>query len=78
VEGSDYVEALAGTVDKAGEVAACGAVREGQRELEWFYPGGEEVDGHAYLGAEAGGDAGRISRAGASSARWPESGSEGA
>jgi hypothetical protein len=59
VEGSDYVEALAGAVDEAGKVAACGAVREGQRELEWFYPGGEEVEGHAYLGAEAGGYAGK-------------------
>ena len=58
-QGADYVEALAGAVGEAAEVAASGTVSEGERDLEWFDPGGEEVEGHADLGAEAGGDAGK-------------------
>ena len=42
---------------EAGEAAARGAMGQGERYLEGFYPGREEVEGHAHLGAEAGGDA---------------------
>lgn len=52
------VEALAGAVDKAGDVPARGAVFEEDRDFERFDPGGEQVQGHADLGAEAGSDTG--------------------
>jgi hypothetical protein len=58
VEGLEDVEALAGAVSEAGQVAACGEVCEGEWHLEWFHTCGEEVEGHTDLGAKAGGDAG--------------------
>ena len=51
---------------------------EGERDLEGFYPGGEEVEGHADLGAEAGGYAGEGVEGRWRRARWPERGSAGA
>lgn len=58
MEGAEYIEALAGAVGEAGEASACLAVCEGERYLERFYARCEEVEGHADLGAEAGGYAG--------------------
>lgn len=57
VDGFEDVEALAGSVGEAGGGFVGGAVRQGERYFVRWDPGGEEVEGHADFGPEAGGDA---------------------
>lgn len=59
MDGTGYVEALPGAVGEAGEGTSGRAMGQGEADVEGDDAGGEEVQGHPDLGAEAGRDAGQ-------------------